>query len=164
QDLNGDGYSDWIGREGAIRILYGAPSWASPAANAITILDTVATVAVGDLNGDGFGDLVASWHHPTRPEVHVYVFPRTSTGPSFSTAFYVLYPGAFAPQLQAGTDLNGDGYDDLVIQGVDNDSAPVAVVHPGSTTWPTAAPTYKLASPLGPGLLFSANRIRSGDV
>src|SRR5262249_47371819 len=39
-----------------------------------------------------------------------------------------------------------------------------AVVHPGSATWPTAAPTYKLASPLGPGLLFSANRIRSGDV
>jgi FG-GAP-like repeat/Bacterial Ig-like domain (group 3)/FG-GAP repeat len=63
-------------------------------------------VAVGDVDGDGYTDLVTSNNNSVSISNHVLVLPSTTT------TFYPPYVGPFSVAL---ADLNGDGKPDLVV-------------------------------------------------
>lgn len=127
-DLNGDGYDDLAvgayqgaGFAGSAYIYYGsasgpslAVSLAAPDPNGFYF---GRACAGGDLNGDGYSDLVIA--APTAGsgyEGFVYVFYGSSTG--ISTTPDLSISGTASQQLGwslATGDINGDGYDDIAV-------------------------------------------------
>ncbi|MFZ1453351.1 MAG: FG-GAP-like repeat-containing protein, partial [Ferruginibacter sp.] len=136
-DINGDGYSDVIvgangyangqALEGAMYVYLGSASGINTAS--LVIVETNVASAqfgwsvapAGDINGDGFSDVIAS-------------ASRYSNGQSFEGAFYVYHGSASGINIIAnasvesnlasaflGTsvdgagDVNGDGYSDVIV-------------------------------------------------
>lgn len=128
-DVNGDGFGDVVACGRPVRVFHSAGSsgiastdetHAATALNGTSSGEDFGTaVAVGDLNGDGFADVVVG---TTGNTSHAYVFP--STGADGIASADDLHAGVslvgtmgsegFAMSLAAG-DLDGDGFDDLVI-------------------------------------------------
>ncbi|MFC1573375.1 hypothetical protein ACFL6M_07235, partial [Candidatus Eisenbacteria bacterium] len=84
------------------------------------------SVAAGDVTGDGIPDLIVGAHEHDLPGDDigaVYVFPG---GPAMSTAYERKLHGeepddAFGWSVASGSDLNQDGYDDIVVSANLND-------------------------------------------
>ena len=100
--------------------------------------DEIPIAFAGDVNGDGYDEVIASGDVAE----HVYVYAGSSTGSS-ETATWTLsehagpgptsYPGPIASVAAAG-DVNADGYDDVVIGVATMASEPgYATVHLGSS-------------------------------
>ena len=144
-DLNGDGYSDLaVGArfddqpendEGAVHIYYGN-SAGTFAAAADLVIDNpdneenghfgYRVTARGDLNGDGFCDLVASatdQDATMADEGAVFVFLGGATGPNAEAplvfrATTSMLEGRFGTGISTAGDFNGDGFADLCIGSV----------------------------------------------
>jgi hypothetical protein len=135
-DFNNDGYLDlpvgapnYNSYDGRLYIFYGNGSrLASASANtANTIISGVAADSgfgyynIGDLNGDGFADLIATSYDYGGGNGRVYIFyGRAGYIPTVSStaADHVINgEGIFAyfGSYPALADLNADGYDDLVV-------------------------------------------------
>lgn len=136
-DVNGDGYSDLIvgapqysngqSNEGAIFIYYGSSAGLSGTPS-VTVESNKASAFLGcsvawagDINGDGYGDVVAGskgYSNGQTDEGAVLVFHGSSGGVS-STASIVLESNQANAQMGGSVagagDLNGDGYSDLVV-------------------------------------------------
>jgi hypothetical protein len=137
-DVNGDGYDDVIigspyynggaGMNGAAFVYLGFaggisafPDWlyVSSSANAFF---GAAVASAGDVNGDGYGDVVVGApFHSTGSVVNegaVYVFHGSPTGveavPAFMGTFGVDFSGLGWAVGCAG-DVNGDGYSDVIV-------------------------------------------------
>jgi len=158
-DVNGDGYDDMIlgartaspnGQENAGQFYvffgnstHGIPqeSWTSAYAN-LTINGTYAStggasssVASGDINGDGFDDVIigiatASPNNVTHSG-QAYVFFGNSTealaGKNWNSTYANITvngtkASGFLGAYMAAGDLNGDGYDDLILNAVGEDT------------------------------------------
>jgi hypothetical protein len=153
-DVNADGYDDLIvgaygyddpeSNEGAALVFHGSPTGivdaGSPAnANARLELDQPAAflglsvAGAGDVNGDGFGDVIAGAYGYAHPEVEeggAFVFYGSAAG--------IVEAGSPAPTRlesdQAGSllgysvagagDLDGDGYADVVVGATRFDASP----------------------------------------
>jgi hypothetical protein len=145
-DLNNDGYDDiTIGAvfysngetgEGRAYVYYGSPTGISGSPWIAEINQTGAQFGgdvsgAGDINNDGFDDLVIGARKYTETvtsEGAIYVFYGSSTGLN-SSADWQFVSGAFQAKLgqnvsKAG-DVNGDGYADI-IAGAHNYSGPEA--------------------------------------
>jgi len=159
-DVNGDGYADlvlgygeWsdepgLSGEGALLVFHGGPAGieANPSEPAVDAADTVIegnpnptpysmqlginVISAGDVNGDGYGDIVATsnfFSHPEISEGGVFVFkgreggiPSSRVLPVEDVADFVIEgntPGLLLGQEQFDSgDVNGDGFTDLLLE------------------------------------------------
>ena len=129
-DLNGDGYLDvavgaWeAGSEtGRVAVYLGSAAGLPTSPDLELTGESAgdrfgdAVAIVGDLNGDGFDDLAAGALRASGLLGRVYVYLGSAAGPS-TTPDVTLRDsdlGSFGAELSGAGDLNGDGYDDLVV-------------------------------------------------
>jgi len=124
-DVNGDGYADFWTRDTplnaapdpAFRVYTG--SEIGPSAEPIFVLRTgdrrtwiPAATPIGDIDGDGFDDLAVNFQ-PEDYQSRVHLLYGGPDGPRLSEVS--LSGGDFCGAALAGGDLDGDGFDDLVL-------------------------------------------------
>jgi hypothetical protein len=116
-------------------------------------------ISAGDLNGDGYAD-VAIGAKTTSLLVpwRVYVYFGGAAGPA-TTASVILdapvYAGTRGPELSAAGDVNGDGFDDLLVGSPELlFGAPTlqpllarAALYHGAATGPASVPTHTFLLP-----------------
>ncbi len=142
-DVNGDGFSD---------VLFGAYAFTSNASRggaAFVYLGTrdglsdqidwmaegnqagarlgLATASAGDVNGDGYGDVIAGayWYdHGETDEGAAFLFLGSADGLVTTPAWMAEGNQAdawFGWQLSSAGDINGDGYDDVIVGAIHYD-------------------------------------------
>ena len=140
QDVNGDGYSDVaVGApgqdagsidEGNVFVYYGSPT-GLPSAPSVTLDSPTGeagagfgqSVALTDLEGDGFADLIVgapAADHGSVDEGNAYVYRGSAAGLPTTPTQVIDSPSGqasafFANELAAAGDVNGDGRGDLVV-------------------------------------------------
>ncbi len=135
-DVNGDGWPDvLVGaaryadpelEEGALFLYPGGPAGLPALASWRDGADQVgaelgyAMAFVGDVNGDGFGDVVAtarSWDGPSSDVGGVFLYLGSAAGLSAAPAWSAEGSGYgdWFGHVLAGGDVNGDGYADVLV-------------------------------------------------
>lgn len=137
-DVNGDGYSDVIiggpeydvaggTNEGRAYVYHGAPN----GINTVPVLLAesnqagaslgVSVSAAGDVNADGYGDILigaSGYSSGESLEGVVFVFHGSATGPASTPTVILesnLFNCSFGTSVSAAGDVNGDGYGDIVV-------------------------------------------------
>jgi hypothetical protein len=171
-DVNGDGYDDLIvgadlydnGQmdEGRAFVYFGSaagpasiPSW-SAESNQPSALFGGAVATAGDVNGDGYGDIVIGailYDNGQMNEGRAFVYLGSATGPASAPAWTAegdQETAFFGRSAGAAGDVNSDGYGDLVVsaQLYDNGEADEgrAFVYLGSASGLSATPAWTAES------------------
>ena len=133
-DVNGDGYADLLAGdpfftegqeyEGSVSLYFGSPTGPSPEpgwmirseVSGLRMGDRV--FAVGDLNGDGYGDIAYS-SNPVSPYIGyqggvLAIRLGSPAGPA-TTSAWRLSNYVVGDAIAAAADVDGDGYDDLLV-------------------------------------------------
>lgn len=143
-DLNGDGINDLLvyapGPQyeewgNVYAYLGGEPFAITPALHirgAVLYEQLGADMKTGDINGDGYDDIVLTNRVPVNPDglygpchYHLKIYPggeSLTNVPIFETLL-ASAPYAGINGIIANGDLDGDGYDDIVISGASQDSS-----------------------------------------
>jgi hypothetical protein len=166
-DVDGDGYSDLIvgspdaeSTKGRVDVFRGSPT-GFVLARSIFVADPAHTqtfgqvVTVGDLDGDGFADVVAGDHHWSLPDYsdrddRLLVFAGGPSGLGATPTVILGSPKAapldaapFLPMATAVGDLDDDGLADLVVAAKQGGSAPAAAyVYTGQPGLVPTAPSF----------------------
>ena len=194
-DVNGDGYADVLigapGYDGAHGydagrvLLYlgsasglsSSPAWAVEGFQPASGFG-VSVGSAGDINGDGFIDVVVgSPYHKTYDsygnvvtEGRVFIYFGSASGPAASPGWMTDGKGQFGYSVADAGDVNGDHIDDLIVGAhfydagyfaTSNEGA--AYVYLGSTTGPTQTPSWSAVSDQV-GALFGTSVAGVGDV
>ncbi len=142
-DINADGRADVLtyltrGLTGRSAALYGHARDLDGMQQAI---EGNSAVFLGDVNGDGFGD-VAAW--PDHRASNVYAGGADGLSPHR----YVV--GAVIPGSVSVGDLHGDGFEDVVALHHDGAGGMTLDVYPGSLAGLAEVPAQRLAVPMPP--------------
>jgi len=180
-DFNGDGYDDAAvglpfrtSPSPGVTVLRGSPAGLQ-AGGALTLtppgsaaLFGFSVAAIGDVNGDGYGDLAVGAPSALREVGQVFVYLGGAVGLSAAPAATLTGPGEagalFGSSVSGAGDLNVDGYADLVV------GAPLAAitgrvfVYLGSPTGIAASPTTVLTPPDPTMVRFGVSVANAGDV
>ncbi|MBN1140151.1 MAG: FG-GAP repeat protein [Anaerolineae bacterium] len=167
-DVNGDGYSDVIvgahlydnGQtdEGRTFVYHGGagglaavPAWAAES-NQDNAEFGYAVGAAGDVNGDGYADVIVGAHrydNGQTDEGRVFVYHGSASGLSATAAWMAESDQAnafFGHSVATAGDVNGDGYSDVIIGANRYDSGETdegaAAVYHGSASGLSATPAW----------------------
>jgi hypothetical protein len=133
-DVNGDGYSDLVvseykyaspeSNEGRVVVFHGGPagppttpSWAVES-NRVDAFLGYSVASAGDVNGDGYGDLIAGAPGYGNNLGIAYVYLGSPAGLSATPAWTATGSAAgdyFGHSVASAGDVNGDGYADVII-------------------------------------------------
>lgn len=151
-DVNGDGFGDVVVTDdyGDPNYVYLGSTAGLPSASSAVVLTTnrgydLGVYPAGDTNGDGYDDFViGNGNFAARQDVHL----GAPDGPEASAS--VVLVGQEDDRVGLGIsgagDMDGDGYDDLVLGVFGDDGAIGAVwIYDGSATGPGEAPSLTLA-------------------
>ncbi len=151
-DVNGDGYADIaVGTDSQVNVYLGSP--AGLASSPDLILSSAGMPGVywglflasaGDVNGDGYADLIVGGSNAA------YLFLGGPAGLATSPAATLTSRGAQSGlRVASAGDVNGDGYADVVMANFDQG---IAYVYLGGPSGLSGAPDVTLPSPTGGGL------------
>ena len=142
-DVNGDGYGDLIvgadqydgghANQGRVVVFHGSatglatiPFWSGVGKRAQANFGTTVATA-GDVNGDGYSDVLIGEHDETLGLVgqwrpwRAYVYHGSSHGledsPAWSVSDSIPAQTEFQFQVATAGDVNGDGYSDVILNG-----------------------------------------------
>jgi hypothetical protein len=120
-DIDGDGFPEvlvyttkdvWMVRGGAAG-LSTQPTLVVPSASNQYVYSAA---GVGDVNGDGYGDVAVAAYLTTTYEAIITIYRGSATGLSASPNQLAIFDWGFGSSL-ATTDVNGDGFSDIVTAG-----------------------------------------------
>ncbi len=187
-DVDGDGYDDVMvgalgnddGASGAgeVYVYHGSssglsatPDW-SDQGEAANDQFGCSVAAAGDVNGDGYDDVIVGARYNDGGESdagEVYVYHGSSSGLSASPDWSDQGEAVndyFGSSVAAAGDVNGDGYDDIIIGAYFNDDAGYhageAYVYQGSSSGLSATPDWSGQGEAGNDL-FSTSVASAGD-
>jgi hypothetical protein len=178
-DVNGDGYADIVlgdsgNGSGSVYVYFGGAAGPSTTPDVTLTAPTTdlgsfgsSVAGAGDLNGDGYGDLLigdfSRYPSSSGSTVVAYTVLGTSRGPSQTSLFALtsLEGGGFlSPSVASAGDVNGDGYADVLV-GVSIEPTGGALLYLGSASGPPATPSLVWA---GLDDLFGLQVGGTGDV
>ncbi|OUJ76146.1 hypothetical protein BXP70_02415 [Hymenobacter crusticola] len=185
-DVNGDGYADVLiganrtaSSQGRAYLYLGSSSGLGTTA-AATLSDPTATnndqfgyglAGVGDVNGDGYADIIVSAPGAYKLEGRAYLYLGASTGLSAQATLVLRDPLAvihdnFAKCVASAGDVNGDGYADVLISADGNSTSQgQAYVYLGSSNGLPATPSISLLDPTATASdVFGSSLASAGDV
>ncbi|MFN7147658.1 MAG: FG-GAP repeat domain-containing protein, partial [Myxococcota bacterium] len=108
------------------------------------------TLATADVNGDGFADVVVGADNYLAGDGAVFVFHGAASGLGATAATRLdppsTSPGAFGWNIADAGDVNGDGYDDVLVSGTSGGATEVVSVFHGSAAGLGASPSASLSA------------------
>lgn len=173
-DVNGDGYADAIvgapgasngqAGEGIAYVHYGdaaglsMPPSVTLEANSAGAAFGTSVASAGDVNGDGYADVVVG--APLNGSGRAYLYLGSAGGLSTSPANTLSGGSLFGSSVATAGDVDHDGYSDVIIGAPGSGEA---YVFRGSTGGVMAAPYIILSEPPASGL-FGCSVSTAGDV
>ncbi len=167
-DVDGDGYADLlvgaalgsvsVTRAGTATLFYGGASGVSESDSTVLEGESIssyfgaALAGAGDVNGDGYDDVVVGARNYSAMKGRFYLFPGSASGLSSTPAFTVdgsTYDVRLGYGVNGAGDLNGDGFGDVFVgaYNASSGSSNSAFAYYGSASGLSTAAVTTLTGP-----------------